>query len=426
MSKVHVMGRILPSWLDGFVTYTQPISSTDRFRLWAGIGAISAVLNRKVWTVLRGTPLYANSYIILCGKAGAGKSQAIVQAKQMMVAGGAGVLPSSLTKEKLYLQFNDKYVRMVKIADDPIGLPLTAVVAASEELGVLLRAQDEDFMTVLTDWWDNPNVWTYDTKASGHIRIERLSFNILAGTTPQWLAEHLPVTAYDLGFAARLILVNDETPSARDNPLFTGTLDTDLQVALQHDMARIARLNGEFVFTQDAKDALIAWHSSGMEPKPREPRLESYNGRRVVHLVKLMMVLAAARGDKMEITKGDFEKAKAFLLDAESAMPKALEYTGKNEYMTSILKAEQYIYETQQRYKRAVPESLLKNFLIREVPVALVGKIIQAMLDTNRIVVAPTQIRSFEPAPKLLRDLMQDRLEEEPQEEVKLEILGKA
>src|SRR6185369_5451385 len=102
MTESAPNSRRLPDWLASWQEYSNVLSSPPIFRKWAGIGILSAVLERKIWTKTKGSNLFPNLYIILVGPPGVGKSAILSHAERILRAvPEIFVAPSSLTTASL-------------------------------------------------------------------------------------------------------------------------------------------------------------------------------------------------------------------------------------------------------------------------------------------------------------------------------------
>ncbi len=389
--------RLFPNWLDGFLNYTSAVESPIRLRLWAGISAIAAVLERRVWINVKARPMFPNQYIILVGQAGVGKSNAVMEARRLLLDVKIKLTPNYATKERLLELMGKEGQTIKKNPLDPTQLLITsAVCIASQEFGVFLRKNDFEYMDILTDLWDSPDVFDYETKGSGKSHIENVYVNMLTGTTPQWLGEALPMSAYDKGFAARLMLIYEDRPVF--NALFGEPMDEDIKKALIKDLEQMKHLEGEIKFSPEARQSLVTWYNDGLRPQLLDPRFASYNTRRLPHFLKLVTVVSIAYSNDLIITQEHFERTQAILFDAESAMVNSLAATGKNEYMTVIDRATQHIVQQWHIHKKATTEGELRRLIMRDVQPQHMSYVIQVMIDTGILHVDGTGMgRLFRP-----------------------------
>jgi hypothetical protein len=146
------------------------------------------------------------------------------------------------------------------------------------------------------------------------------SINIIAGTQPSFLGDLLPDAAWQQGFTARFIMVY--APSAPEADMFADVEDrSQLQAELTKGIVTRAKLLGQFVISEEAKDKMRLWISGGMKPVPEHERLTTYRAKRNQMLLKLTMIAAVSARAELHITGADVDRARSWLVAAENAMP---------------------------------------------------------------------------------------------------------
>src|SRR5690606_31986848 len=172
-----------------------------------------------------------------------------------------------------------------------------------------------DFMNTLTVIYDgHPNGELRRTRELNFMR-ERPHLNVRAATTPPYLHNITPKVASHHGFISRVDLIFSGETIRR--PLFDETqADVTLNNHLADDLRTIGNLYGKMSFTEDAAEAISAWHMDHGPPQPDHPKLLHYNTRRTAHLLKLCMVASAATSNELIITREHYETALDWLLEA--------------------------------------------------------------------------------------------------------------
>ena len=128
----------------------------------------------------------------------------------------------------------------------------------------------------------------------------------------------LPEGAWDQGLMSRTFLIySKDRPLNEDVFASNSTHSKDLA----HDLQCIYALAGQFRIAQDYRDAYNGWRKGGCEPTPAHPRLLSYCARRGAHLLKLSMVASVDTGDSLLLELQHFDRALAWLVEAEKIMP---------------------------------------------------------------------------------------------------------
>jgi len=254
------------------------------------------------------------------------------------------------------------------------------------EFGNLVPAYDLAFMNVLNDLFDCRDSFVERTRGGGEISISNPQISILAATQPDYLAAFMPDTAWGMGFASRMILVYSDDTSSSKRSLFSFKKPSREQhEALAHDIQQIANLKGEFNWTPEAAKALDTWHLAGGPPRPDIPRLEHYVTRRTIHLVKLMMISSLATGNDLIIEEGDFNRALAWLLEAETTMPyifRAMIMAGDTALISD---AASWVREQELALNRPIAEHAIINFLRTRMKSTDVLRSFEVMKSSNLI-----------------------------------------
>jgi len=373
--------RKLPCWIDSFVQSTEHTGSPKLYRKWAGYLAVSAALQRKVFVVVRGRELYPNLFAILVGPPGVGKTTVIRAAREILIQlPSIQVSPTMVTKER-FINLMTK-AQTVEVRDGAMTSHVS-YNAICDEFAVFLRPGDQQFSFVLTDLFDCPTVFEYETITRGKDRIENVYLNILGGITPKSLASVIGQEAIGMGFTARLFLIYAEEQHHTDP--FSVQVLADYS-PLVRDLEIIHQLRGAFSFTTEAMEFVRDWYNKGMSPVPADSRFAEYNPRRLTHWLKLGLLRCASRCNERRIEAIDLARAKEDLLEAELLMPKAMESIGANPLQTAISGATKWLAVQYMIRKQPIPEMQLRQHLIREVPPQYLDSTIEMMVSSGTLV----------------------------------------
>lgn len=379
----QVPGRELPSWIDYFVEYTNGIQSPGPFREWSAIATIAAALERKVYIISQGRPIYPNLYIFLVGPPGSGKTRAVDESEDLFrVLKDHKIAPTSLTKAALI----DALKEAERAIPGQIEGTFNALFLAVKELAALLPGYDSDFMNAL--------VYLYDSIPYGEKRRTKdLDFvikcpilNFIACTTPSYLNEMLPPGAWEQGFLSRVIIIYSEILDiARLNLLSTTPgRDPAMVKALEKDLIQIGNRVGRLTFERDAAEVLEAWNLDRRASEPKHPRLTHYNTRRPLQVLKLCQIAAVDRGGNT-ITLSDVNRAQDWLIRAEAYMPDiflAMTSGGDARVMNEL---HHYCIVEQVKSNKPTPMHLVYQFLQSRVPAHSIDRIIALMYNTGAL-----------------------------------------
>lgn len=315
--------RHLDDWLAGYLAYTAEQESPEIFHIWAGISAIAGSLRRRCWFEMGYFTYYPNMYIVLVAPPGmCRKSTAMAIArKRMEKVDGINFTVDSTSREALILALSQSLVD-----------GHSSMTAFSSELASLITTSQMDMVAFLTDIFDNPSNWIHKTKGGGTNKITAPYLNLMACTTPDWIAKAMPLDTIGIGLTSRIVFVFSKQPrQANPFPKLTPA-QKKLEVLLEEDLAQIANLSGEFTFAPDAKEHYEHWYMNQRHNRENlDPRLAGYFERKSVHLVKVCMIISASRRSDMIISLQDYNDAMKIMDMTEDQMQHVFANVGRNE-----------------------------------------------------------------------------------------------
>ncbi len=184
----------------------------------------------------------------------------------------------------------------------------------------------------------------YETKGSGISHIKKCCMNFFGGTTPEFLMEIFNTSLLNQGFASRTFFLF----AGHNRQYKLGGIEYDeSQVKGRMDIIRhvkyLTQLYGQVNFTEEAYAFLKHWWevdqaiNHNWRPN-KSPALDSYYGRKDIHVKKLACILYFSEIDtnvppkqcKMEIGLPYIMKALAICEKVEKVMHYALNFGGRN------------------------------------------------------------------------------------------------
>lgn len=410
----------MANWIDGFLEYTNGLSSPPIFRKWAAITTIGAALERRVYTLTAKGPTFPNLYIILIGRPGIGKSEAINACRTLIRATKSDgiyeqvchLAPTDVTKASLYDYLASSKIR--RLGPDPEAEALempgdfhyhSAFLAVSE-LSDLIRDHDTQLLGALHGLYDCLPFVEEERRyrADNPIKIPRAQISLLGGTTPAYISRTFPPQAWDEGFMARTILIYSADYIEPD--LFGAEeLDPLVSRELVEDLRQIGQLRGRYGITDAAKQSITAWQKGGRQPAPNHIRLEHYNTRRLRHAIKLSIIAAANHTNRTIIDVPDFQEALSWMIEAEQVMPQVfMEMVGKsdNQTLNELYHFARGLWEGGLMKGQPIRRGILANFVRRKVPSYQIDSIIDTAVSCDMLIKCPTstgEIR-YKPADK--------------------------
>jgi hypothetical protein len=328
--------RKLDNWLRGYQLYTEGTESPPIFHFWCALGTLAGAAQRKIVLDEKYFQVYPNMYIVLVSPPGRSRKSTALRI-------GKGLLKGVIDygQEVHFSTQASSVAALVKQFSSISNKDHQSMTAFISELGSLLGSKSVEMTDFLTDVYDCEPDWDKQTVGRGLEKIERPWFNLLGATTPQWMGDNLSKTAVEGGFVSRTVFVFDDT---RLRVAFPDLTDEQrvIRRSLIHDLAEIAKIQGEFKFSDEAKDFYSHWYEHVL---PRESqsdyRLTGFFERKHIHVKKVAMLMRLAQGsvetkDHLIISKTDIEAAIGVVGDIEPGMRKAFSAVGKNVYSTDL------------------------------------------------------------------------------------------
>jgi hypothetical protein len=212
---------------------------------------------------------------------------------------------------------------------------------------------------------------------------------VLCGTTPSNLVKLMPENAWEQGFTSRVVMAFSDERIIKDD---FASLDASLSPDLIHDLCCIANLVGGYQASGDYKTAVASWRAGGEKPSITHPKLLHYATRRRVHLFKLSLISAVDRGDVPLLLREDFDRALAWLVEAEATMSDVFRAGAGNADSKAMDEVYHFVL-THCHGGRMVPAQRIVNFAKARVPLTSVDKVIKTMEASGQLVqmgVSPT------------------------------------
>lgn len=356
--------RNFPDWLAAYTQYAGFSEAPRRMHYWGGISAIAGALRRRVWVDMGYFRWYPNFYIILVAPPGIVQKSttASIAINLLRKVPGVKFGPEVVTWQALVGAFEDS-TETFKIGEE--HHTQSALTIESSEFGNLVDPANREQIDMLVNLWDSKvGSFSKVTKGSGSNSVENPFINLIACTTPAWIAGNFPEYVIGGGFTSRCLFVYAEEKEkyvaypARHMPKELG----EVQAALVQDLERIgSRLLGGYAIDSEAVAWGEEWYHSHWKNKPDElddDRFSGYLARKQTHIHKTAMCIAASAHDEMVITLQDLTDANAAVSDLEKDMVKVFARIGRTQ--TSV-QAERLIRFIQKR--KSVPLAEAYRFI---------------------------------------------------------------
>ena len=367
-------------FVDQFVKFTEERPSPEIFRKWAAITTLSGALEKRVWTMTKAGPQFANLYVMLVAPPGVGKSQAINPAEQLLKATKKyHIAPNSVTAAS-FIDALVKAHRTVLLPDNKI-LQYHHIFVFAAELGVFLNTHDLNFLSIINELFDHKDSYREERRHSlkEPIEIPKPMTTLLVGSQPGFLATLLPDAAWTMGWTSRMLMVYSST--APDVPLFGEYKNQDkVMSSLVKKLDDVADYYGEMKWDQSAIAEMERWRKDKWGPVPDHPKLANYLPRRgTIFTVKLAMIAAMSRGETLAIRLQDVERARGWLLEIEALMPCIFRDMIMRSDDQVIEEVFQYSFEIYLKHRTPLASAQILRFLAQRTPAEKAERILSLM-----------------------------------------------
>lgn len=340
------MTRQFPDWLSAFMDYASYGEAPRHMYFWSGVSAVAGALRRKVWIDQAYFKWFPNFYIVLVAPPGivSKSTTAGIAMNLLRKVPGIRFGPDVVTWPALISAFAE-YTEGFELNSEVHVM--SALTLESSEFGNLLNPQDKDMVDLLVALWDGkPGTFEKKTKHSGNDSVENPWINLIACTTPSWIAGNFPEYMIGGGFTSRCVFVYaDQKAKFVAYPGQTVPKNhTEMAAALVTDLEHISCLAGEMRLTPEALRWGEAWyqkHYTVRNTSLDDDRFGGYIARKQTHIHKLAMVLSASTADDLKISAEHLAIADQMVSDLEPDMQFVFSKIGKSD---NALYAERLIW----------------------------------------------------------------------------------
>lgn len=320
----------MQDFFDLYLQYTHDTEATATFHRWSAIVGIGAYLERNVWIQHGASHIYPNHYAMLLGESGSRKSAAIKGFVRILKAAGYKTLAAEKTSKE---KFSQDLAAQSSPSEDEDALwegvddtAITPILIANDEANDFFGINNIEFLSLLGSWWDYNGTYEVKYKTSKSDSIPNPTPSILVGNTPTNFSLAFPPTIIGQGFFSRILLVHGER--TRGKITWPTPPPADATAAVVQSLQQIKSIAvGQYNPTPQARR--LADHIYKQVDNVTDERFVSYFNRRFTHLLKLSLVVAAAKLER-EITESTMVQANTYLTYIQNLMPKALGEYGRS------------------------------------------------------------------------------------------------
>lgn len=374
--------RKCSDWIKSFLDYASFGEAPMKFLFWTGVSTVAGALRRRVWLDMKTFQWVPNFYIVLVAPPGVVSKSTTINIGMNLLREIDGIKfgPDSITWQALVTQFAAAQ-ELVYMPKDESYLPMSCLTIASDEFGTFFRPDDNDMVNLLIALWDGKRgSFAKVTKLSGSDSIENPWINMIACTTPTWIADNFSQYMIGGGFTSRCIFVYaDKKRQLVAYPNRRAPVDFhEKQEALIHDLEQISTLSGEFEISAEGYEWGEAWYAKHNSTRPAGLDTEQFGGylaRKQTHIHKLAMVLTASRQNSLVIERDVLEAAEGFVSSLERDMPLIYSRIGQTEITRGSTQILEIITSRGNMSREALYAQLFRVMSYRDFEQSLMGAI---------------------------------------------------
>jgi hypothetical protein len=326
--------RNFPDWIKAYMEYASYSEAPPKMHFWTAVSSVAGALRRRVWIDQGYFQWIPNFYVVFVAPPGivAKTTTADIGMDILRMVPGIKFGPSVVTWQSLVKSFAEA-AEMFELGGEMHTM--AAMTISSGEFGNLLNPQDREMVDMLVSLWDGKG-FKKETKFSGSDTVVNPWINLIACTTPAWIAGNFPEYMIGGGFTSRVIWVYTDKkyklvpyPAEAIPPGHD-----DFKLRLAQDLEQISQMGGAYQLSRDAKEWGAIWyneHFTKRQAHLEDDRYGGYIARKQTHIHKLAMVLAASRTSRMVIELDDLVTAAQLVTDLEAEMIKVFGRIGLNE-----------------------------------------------------------------------------------------------
>jgi len=337
--------QCLEGFLVEYLNYTKHQESPEDFHFWTGLTLLSAAVGRNIWYDRKYFKIFPNLFTVLVAESGRlHKSTAINM--------GLDILKHAIPDLTFFAEkiTPEALIGVLAKRSKEKGSAVAMIKAPEFATFFGKSIHDPTILQILTDYYDNPDHRSYETKARGVEILTNVSVSMIAGSTPEWIRTSLPEDSIGGGFTSRLFLIYRTESERPPCPFPEFEVDTDTHQSRDKciaDLKSIATMKGAFKITKAGVDYLRDWYDVHNKTDP-PGGLRGFYSRKMDYILKISMLLSANFSDSMIIDEGHLETSRALITQQEKPMVEVLREINKTEAGKVIERVRNYIKQNTQ------------------------------------------------------------------------------
>lgn len=384
------------SLLTDFWTYCSCYEIPRNYAIWAGVGLLSATVNRKVYVRQGDILIHGTMYICLVGEQGGKKSTSKDFARDLFTEAFPDMpIGAAMQSREEIIKFlaSEDSPRAYKDAESGVLVEYHPYAFFINELKNFLSFNPAGMIEFLTDIYDRQSFDARTLKRGAEV-IERPALTILACETPGWIIEKLKTNIISGGFSRRMVYVYEiEDPqtlvdTARPRPKISAAARSAMQ-SIQKHLLKIGNINGEFIWTPEAEKFFDDWYLQNRRTLPDDPVMRGYRRTKDVQLLKVAMLVAMSYpSPKLVLTVELLEEALAMLNAIETNMPRLSIAAGRN----ILAIPQQKILDIIEQAGGKMPEKELMRKMGADLNPMELASVIRYLKDSDQLFAIPDPI----------------------------------
>jgi hypothetical protein len=379
--------RSIPNWLAAYQILQKNTEPAAIFDTWTGYSIIASALRKKVWLSLGRINIYPNLYVVFVAEPGvARKSQALNYGISFMSQIPEIICSAdAVTKEAMLEDLETCAVDEIMPDGENFRHSSLSIISKEFESFLGQKKENTKMLVLLTDLFDCQELpWKYRTKHSGSNVIPSVFINLLAATTPDSLASSLPPTAVGGGLTSRILFVWAEGKKKKvPKPTMTPE-EVKLKELLLKDLYLISRISGRYEFSPKADKKWDEWYMEYEELSPirvcKDPSFNGWYSRKPMYILKIALLVAASKSDKMILTWEIIEEAIKEIEEVELQMGNVFKAIGKSNVTSEVDMVLQLV-----KTRKWITEKQLMTMIWRDVDSEKFDNVIQTAMRTGKV-----------------------------------------
>ena len=379
--------RRLKNWVESYLEYTYDTEPPRHFHLWASLSAISSALRKKTWFKFGRLRIHPNLYVVFVSEPGISRKTQAISYEEEIVSEVSAIVTSADAITPQAMLEDLEIAKAEEVISDGTVLTHNSLSIISGEFESFLgqKRDNTKMLVLLTDLYDcKIRPYRYRTKGAGTNVIASPFLSLLAGTTPESLASALPSTAIGGGLTSRISFVwADKKEKKVDVPETSPELE-ELKKHLIYDLTTISRIIGAYTYTPESREWWKVWYNKYEELDPnrlcKDPVFRGWYSRKPTLILKVAMLLTAAKTDILTVGVAEFEEALAIIKSNERGMQKAFAAVGRSEVTPDVALVLQIIQR-----QRVISEKQLMSLVWRDIDASKFDVVISTCIKIGSV-----------------------------------------